>query len=247
MSRNHTGTSTGVLPDFIIVGAEKGGTIALWENLNRHPGVYLPIDRESATPREIHFFDDNWERGLDWYRARFDRPELVQGEKTPAYMADRQVHARMGESVPDAKLLFLLREPCQRAYSSWNMMRQLPADHWNHTDLEFEAALQKIPKLIERGRYIEHIESLLMHYPRSQCHFVVSERLRDDPEREMQDILDFLRVQAFSGDWRRYHERPYVEPMNSETRLRVMDFYAPLNRRLFEFLGEEIEEWQPPA
>ena len=99
------------LPDFVIVGAQKSGTSLLYRLLTRHPLV------EPAATKELHFFDNNFSEGLSWYGWHFphrkykgDR-KTVSGEATPSYLFDPLVPERMAKTVPDAKLIALLRNP----------------------------------------------------------------------------------------------------------------------------------------
>lgn len=231
------------LPDFVVIGVEKGGTIALWENLNSHPQVYLPFDSGASTPREKHFFDWHWEKGLDWYRDQFDRPDQIQGEKTPTYLPELVCHARMAEAIPHSKLICLLRNPVTRAYSSWNMMRTLTPDHWNHTKLGFEDALWAIPKLLQRGHYATQLEHLFRFFPRDQVFVGISERFRANPQGEMARLLSFLGASSRGGTWGEHHARHYPSPMAEETQLRLQALYAPGVERLRTLLDDPIPEW----
>src|SRR3712207_6690007 len=105
------------LPDFVIIGTQRGGTTSLYHYLSKHPEV-LP-----ALRKEIHFFDLNFDRGLDWYLAHFarqDQPGLV-GEASPLYMFHRDVPERVRRVLPNAKFIALLRNPVDRAYSQYQM------------------------------------------------------------------------------------------------------------------------------
>lgn len=104
----------GPLPDFLIVGAMKTGTTSLSGNLKLHPRIFMPR-------REVRFFDQNWFRGVDWYRAVFrDGAGKVCGEKTPEYMRARRYMERIHRVLPDAKIIVLLREPVSRLLSEIN-------------------------------------------------------------------------------------------------------------------------------
>src|SRR5919106_4193832 len=100
----------GALPTFVIIGAQKCGTTALHSYLSRHPEVSM------SRPKELDFFVEgaNWEKGVDWYRSRFDGAAKARGESSPNYTAHPMlagVPERMAELVPDAKLIFMVRDP----------------------------------------------------------------------------------------------------------------------------------------
>ena len=107
------------LPDFVIIGAQKAGTTSLWRYLVEHPQIVGP------TEKEIHFFDARFDRGARWYRARFPlRASLRRGarltfEASPYYLAHPFVPARVRAMLPDAKLVVLLRDPVERAWSHY--------------------------------------------------------------------------------------------------------------------------------
>jgi len=112
------------LPDFLIIGAQKAGTTALKDSLAMHLAVYM-AKGSIGLGDEIHFFSNQWTRGVDWYRQHFMHPEKLQGEKSPSYLRRVICHRRMHEIVPRAKLLVLLRNPVSRAYSQWNHFNKL--------------------------------------------------------------------------------------------------------------------------
>jgi Sulfotransferase domain len=119
-----------VLPDFVIIGAAKAGTTSLYGWLSEHPHV------APASQKEVHYFDYNFYRGEDWYRAHFPlelerawfaaehgRPFLT-GEASPPYIAHDWAPERLARTLPNAKLLVTLRNPVDRAYSQFQMSRR---------------------------------------------------------------------------------------------------------------------------
>ena len=104
------------LPNFVIVGAMRSGSTSLYKYLQVHPQVWMPR-------KEIHFFDRRWDNGLDWYRERFDgwSGQPAVGEATPTYLAETEALDRMAATIPDAKLVAILRDPVDRAYSHYWM------------------------------------------------------------------------------------------------------------------------------
>jgi Sulfotransferase domain len=105
---------TGTLPDFVIIGAQKGGTNFLYHLLTHHPLV------EPAAFKEVHFFDSHFDKGIEWYCRYFPHPKLkggrrtITGEATPYYLFHPLVAKRMAEIVPQARLIALLRNPVNR-------------------------------------------------------------------------------------------------------------------------------------
>jgi hypothetical protein len=114
------------LPDFVVIGAQKSGTTSLYIYLIAHPSIL------GAATKEVHYFDLNYHRGVDWYRSNFpsrrrlDRltrrlgQRALTGEASPYYLFHPHVPHRMLELVPDARLIVLLRDPVERAISHHN-------------------------------------------------------------------------------------------------------------------------------
>lgn len=104
----------GPLPTFIVVGVMKAGTTSLAANLRAHPQVFMP-------KKELHFFDKHFDEGVPWYREQFKKGRgRVCGEKTPRYMTRKVFMERLHQTVPDAKIIVLLRDPVARVISQIN-------------------------------------------------------------------------------------------------------------------------------
>src|SRR5437764_7156012 len=109
------------LPNFFIIGAMRSGTTSLTRYLNAHPDVFV------APGKELHFFDQRFDRGLDWYRDCFERAagQRAIGEATQSYMYDAEAMTRLAVTVPKARLLAILRNPVDRAWSHYWLNRAL--------------------------------------------------------------------------------------------------------------------------
>src|SRR5688572_19406956 len=109
------GGGAGRLPDFVVIGSMRAGSTSLARYIGAHPSVYMP------PKKELHFFDWNWDRGLDWYRAQFRdaTPGAIIGEATPIYIVYREAMERLAKACPEARLLVVLRDPVSRAYSHY--------------------------------------------------------------------------------------------------------------------------------
>src|SRR5262249_22447178 len=111
----------GRLPDFVVVAANRCGTSALSAGLRSHPEVFIP------SHKEIHFFDRHFDRGESWYRAHFERAgdARVVGEATPGYLYRADATERLTALLPNARLLAIIRNPVDRAYSNYSKNRAL--------------------------------------------------------------------------------------------------------------------------
>jgi hypothetical protein len=185
-----------VLPNFLVIGAEKSGTTWIYDRLRRHPDIFMP------EVKEVHFFNrlnsnletrQNYkEHDLEWYKAHFrDRErEAAVGEATPMYLCDEKAPERIHLHVSDVRLIACLRYPTDRAYSHYWMARGK-----KHTTRSFQEVVQsRSPRFIKRGRYGKQLDRYLSHFDRSQIHILVHEELFADPIEHLNEICSFLGV-----------------------------------------------------
>lgn len=233
------------IPDFLIIGAQKCGTTTLRYTLEQHPDIFIA---KSPITNELHFFsrEDRWDRGAAWYTGHFYRKYCLQGEKCPEYLFLSKCHERMSQIIPNAKLLILLRNPTDRAYSQWNHYNQMyhRTKRWGWEIKPFEDALETRPELLERGHYVDQLLHLNKYFDRKSTHITITENLRKDPLGELQKICGFLEVDHRQLCLKNRHVRSYPAPMSDATRQRLFDYFKPYNEQLFEYLGFEIPEWR---
>ena len=137
------------LPDFLIVGTQRGGTSSLYKYLGQHPEV------SPSTRKEVEFFSTRFDAGVEWYRAHFPlrrrSGRLHTFEATPDYLLHPLAAERAYRLLPEAKIIAMLREPTSRAFSHYNHNRRL-----GHEPLSFTDALAAEPERIagERARLL---------------------------------------------------------------------------------------------
>jgi hypothetical protein len=179
-----------VLPNLLIIGAAKAGTTSLWHYLDGHPEIFMAPDKE------LHFFDldDNWARGVEWYAERFAGADgqPVVGEATPGYT--RFPHrpyaaSRAASVVPNAKLIYIVRDPIDRARS--HVVHEIRHGR-EHQD--FDQAVLANPLYVDASRYALQIKQWLEHYPRESLLIVESARMRDTQAETLAQIYAFLGV-----------------------------------------------------
>jgi len=184
--------------DFLIVGTMKSGTSTLAAHLAAHPGLHLPV-------QEVHYFDRevNFRRGPAWYLRQLQRgcpPErrasVLFGEKTPTYSYQPDCAQRISRFAPSVKLIWIFRDPVERAYSNYLHRRKKGSDL-----LEFEEAVAAEPERIghdiffgyvERSKYVLQVERFLQFFEREQMHFLTFEALLEDPATRLNAIVAFL-------------------------------------------------------
>lgn len=255
------------LPDFLIVGAMKCGTTSLFNYLIDHPGVIPP------RKKEVHYFHSprNRKYGDNWYRAHFPSQSAIRklsrqlgyraitGEATPA-MVSNLYALSAGALLPDAKLIMILRNPTDRAYSHYQHQRR----RFLNENLPFWEALQaedariahdidlnntepdKVSSAIKRfsykhrGKYIDQIHRWLSYYPREQLLILNYQDLKVAPDQLFEQVCRFLELpdHKFNTD-QRFNVGGYKDPMDDRCKQYLDDYFRPYNRRLFDFLGED--------
>lgn len=185
------------LPDFVGCGAGKSGTTSLVYYLNQHPGICM------SPRKETDYFSANYENGVTWYEAHFRtcaRKDIV-GEFSPTYLVHPDAPERMAKLLPHAKLLFLLRNPVERAYSSY----------WFSVSMGYQSQVQPFSEAIRSelgsamhvadGLYYRHLARYLEHFSEDQILVLFSEELRARPLDEIARCFRFLDVDpAFVPD-----------------------------------------------
>jgi hypothetical protein len=173
------------LPNFMYVGPDKAGSSWLHEILLKHPDVYL-------TPaKDLYFFDRYYDRGLEWYASQFRdaRDEKIVGEVCQDYLFHPLAAARIHETFGPVKIMVCLRDPVERAWSSYLYMRK----HGIGPDT-FGEALRSRPELLEHGRYATGLDRFLARFPREMVHVALFDDLAAGPQEFIDDVTDFLGI-----------------------------------------------------
>ena len=208
------------LPHFIIIGAQKGGTTALFSYLATHPQVW------PSSVKEVHYFNLFHHKGVNWYRSWFPRRQamerrarrlgrpVVTGEATPCYLFDEEVAERAYRLVPRAKLILLLRDPARRAYSHYRMDRRVglqekgfikalalerrgvehPADH----PLVKSGTARRQRSYIARGIYLPQLIRYEQLFGQEQMLILRSEDLFENPQRVFDEVARFLGLDSWT-------------------------------------------------
>jgi hypothetical protein len=240
-------SKTGALPDFIIIGAERSGTTFLYQLLAQHPDV------EQAVRKELNYFDKHFDKGIGWYRSQFPprlkyEQRFITGEATPTYLFHPVAPERMAGVVPQARLIALLRNPVDRAYSHYHMMLRN-----THLTLTFDEAIEAKDyrgRLLERGIYVDHLLRWSKYFNKEQVLVLKSEDFFERTLENLKLIQDFLGLPTWQPELSMLTERqnPYLQayrhisypPMNPVTRQRLETFFEPHNRRLYKYLDVDF-------
>lgn len=193
----HGRTPSPARPDFLIIGAKRSGTSTLFSLLADHPEVY-------RGDKEIHYFDFNRDRGIDWYRGLFRdaAPGQIAGEATQTYLFDPEIPPRIAAELPHVKLVAILRDPVQRAYSEYRYgvargledlsLQEALAAEAERAGRSYRDYLAK--SYVQRGMYSQQLERVLEFFPRSQLHVVLFEDLIASPDAVYADLCRYLSI-----------------------------------------------------
>lgn len=189
------------LPTFFIVGAMRSGTTALTRYLDAHPDVFM------ARPKEPHFLDRHFDRGLRWYARHFEGAECESavGEATQTYLYEAVARRRLAGAFPGARLVALLRDPVERAYSHYWHERSRGKEPLSFADAliaepdrlaagDMRARAQY--SYVDRGRYLHQLVDLSERFPPSAMLVMTFEELRDDPASAFARTCRFLGVDS---------------------------------------------------
>ena len=204
------------MPDFLVIGAPKAGTTALHAALSEHPGLYMSAIKEpkfflsdGPPPTKGGPGDALTYREHVWRRADYEAlfapapPGILRGESTPLYLYDRAATGRIRDTLPQARLIVIVRDPVERAHSNWAHLwsaglepvadfvracgeeeRRIAAgwaSFWHYTGL---------------GRYVEQLQHLFTLFPREQVLVLRYGRLVDEPAQALDQICAFLGVKT---------------------------------------------------
>lgn len=257
-----------MLPSFIIVGAAKCGTTSLYNYLIQHPNI-LPSSR-----KEVHYFDYYHHKGLKWYKSHFPLKEeadrrakeingtVITGESTPYYFAHPLAAARAKALLPNARLLIMLRNPIERAISSYNNqvrlgIEKLPtfeaAVRAEATRIEgHEARLKSDPSYssyehkyfayIRRGEYADQLEQWLQHYPIEQFTILQSEKFFADAAPCFKEVINALGIPEWRPEkFKVFNAGGEYEQMDPALRQELEAHYKPQNEKLYSLIGKRFD------
>jgi hypothetical protein len=178
------------LPDFIVIGAMKAGTTSLHHYLSCHPEIAMTAEKEPT------FFtaEGNWTKGLDWYRGQFEANGRLRGEASPDYTKFPRhagVPARMHAILPNAKLIYLVRDPVERLVSHY-----IDAYSFRRANAPLDRILRE-PEgrhYVACSKYFLQLEQYLPHYDFEQFLVVATEDLAAQRQETLARIFRFLGV-----------------------------------------------------
>ncbi|MDB9315602.1 sulfotransferase [Spirulina sp. CS-785/01] len=240
--------------DFLIIGIGKGGTSAVYRYLSEHPKILCPFQKE------LHFFNSNFELGLEWYLAQF--PPLPiggsfqTGEATPWYLVSHGVADKVHQTFPKIKLIVLLRHPIDRAISQYYMLSRMGLENRSlevaiTSEINYLSQLTDSDNLLtqywqtERGYlwfslYIYFIQEWMALFSSEQFLILRSEDLYHNTAQTLRQVYDFLEIPDYPlNSYPKYNASSYPQ-ISDELYQKLADFFRPHNRQLEDYLGRKF-------
>jgi hypothetical protein len=252
-------------PGFVVIGGQRCGTTTIFKVLSAHPQLRRPpIDKGTD------YYTLNYWRGPAWYRSRFPLRRPVQPsarrfgvpvafEACTYYMFHPFAVERLAADFPDIKLVAMLRDPVERAYSAYkhefargfdtepNFMRALELEDERVggeeqllRDSSYESFAHRHHAYRRRGEFADQLRRVYQHFPRSRVHVMQSEAFFANPAHEFQTLVEFLGVGAWQPPAFRQHNARPGSAMPRDARAFLIDHYREPDRDLADLLGREL-------
>ena len=256
ISRHFFGITSGlrVLPDFMVIGVGRSGTTSLFNYLDQHPSIV------KSAYDEIGFFDDNFRLGWSWYRSLF--PTRMKKEKikeetgnfltfddTPFYIYNEIVAKRIREFFPNGKIIVLLRNPIDRAYSNYILgvrrgdekrsFEEAVLEEMEHIKQYSEIQIDEFlsQSYLGRGLYALQLEIWFRYFKRENILIIKSEDFSKNTQRTMEQVFRFLDLPNFKIKKLKKLSNVWEYPnMEKKTRDLLREFFRPYNEKLYDML-----------
>lgn len=221
-----------MIPQFLIIGTQKGGTSSLFYYLKYHPQIKRPIKKE------IHYYNIYFEKGIKWYIAHFPlkSDQYITGEASPDYMFHPLSAKRIQQLNPDIKLIVLLRNPIERAYSAYQMNKRMGIDQRETFEDAVHYELQRSKEIaddynydkhnffyLERGKYDAQLSILKDYFSIEQLLLIDSQQFFKNTETQLLRVYNFLGI------------KPILPRSNKAMNV---GHYPPLSHNMYETLKD---------
>lgn len=249
-----------VLPDFILIGAHKAGTTSFYNYLREHPNII------SAWKKDIKYFDLHFKRGPLWYRSYFpskyrlrvDRHSghrLITGDGTTDYLYYPKAPQRIAEMLPNVKLICLVRNPIDRAYSHFQHEQRIQLENLSFEEaIEQEGARLKQDNpndeaqikfrtygYVKKGLYADYLQKWFETFPKERLLIIRSEDFFGDTALDTYcEAQEFLRLPIWKHINFKNANPGNYKGMKPETREKLAEYYRPHNQRLYELVGRDF-------
>ncbi len=240
--------------NFLIVGAQKSGTTALDAYLRLHPEICM------ASEKEVHFFDNEAffaQEPVDYsiYHKTFapNARHKLLGECTPIYMYWHDAPKRIWQYNPEMKIIIILRNPIERAFSHWNMERCRNAEHlsfWDAISNEQQRCQETLPfqhrvfSYLDRGFYVKQLQKIWQFFPKQNTLVLRHEDLRKQHSKTLADVFCFLGIEEMSGfDEQVVFSIPYQSEMTQQEKMLLLGIFRDEILNIERLLDWDCSDW----
>lgn len=186
-------SQTSHLPSFLVIGGQRCGSSWIHKCLAEHPDVFV------STPKELHFFDRNYNKGISWYMAHFQSDTQYQayGEVTPDYISHENAPKLIHDLVPAVRIVAVLREPIERAHSLYQLKRGSSLNY-----ATFEQAIDHHPEILEHGLYARHLQRWQTYFSQDQILVLLYDDLVNSDAATISQIFAHIGVEkSYVPSW----------------------------------------------
>jgi hypothetical protein len=256
-----------VLPDFIIFGVSRSGTTSLYQYLARHPNI------EPCVVKEPRFFDMYYERGVNWYKMNFaskwqkfistkiKHKKFITGEASGAYLQNPHAPKRIYNLNPNMKLILLLRNPVDRAFSHYIRKMKNGSEKLSFEEVidqeqsRIEGEQEKMEKnekyysttyhslaYITTGLYAIRLKRWLKYFSMNQILVLENGEFSRDPEKIYNQATEFLNLPKWKlAKYNKFSKQRLSLEMNSKTREKLLEYCKPFNEDLYSLIGKRFD------
>lgn len=232
--------------EFIIIGAQKCGTTALSLNIGKHPNIYINMNKDPAVS-EVHFFDIKWISGIEWYKKQFNYSKKCVGEKTPELLYLSNTFSNIQYINPYVKIIIILRNPVERAYSQWKhnikngydnrLFEEACSDEIKNKLGENKTFWTAQRHYLQRGLYYKQIIELLKWFPIQNILILFQENVIKNMEAEYSKVYSFLNLEPFSSNYKLEYVSNDKTKIDDETYKKLYNFFKKDILGLEKLLG----------
>ena len=252
-----------VIPDFLVIGAKRCGTTSLYQHLPEHPCI-------SKSPHDnMGFFNDNFHLGVNWYKSFFPTTftrnkikskfgDFLAFDVTTKYMEEESTANNVYQTKPNMKIIIILRNPVDRAYSQYHLSVRQTAERRSFEDV-VEENMNRLNKeshehyeikprfsakednYLKKGLYALQLRYWLKIFPRENILIVSTEEFESNQQIIYNKIFEFLNISKFEVKNTKKMEKGNYPPIKSETRNLLLDYFRQHNHELFELINMKFD------
>lgn len=245
-------------PDFLIIGAQKAGTTSLFNYIKKYGSNFIAPIR-----KEIRFFTKEYNKGINYYRSFFPLKKKngqITGEATPTYLFFHKCPRRVYKYYPNIKIIVILRNPIERAYSQYNFIKYTNRTPGNEP-LSFKKALEQEGKRIDfnniesfddnykrysykaKGLYYYQLKRWFKYYSREQFLIIESSDFFQNTQKVLNETFKFIGIRCKSGKELRFkiYNKNEYPPIDNETKKHLSKYFKLHNQKLYDLLGTKYD------